>query len=123
MIVRSGLNQRNTNTNKKNEDIYRMRAADEIIYHNDVNLLAYIVGEMLDIVRMLEDNEDKIKLVMALYDFEAAHRTRTNDLLKLQRGVDKARLKYNKVLAERNEYHKRWKEAQGRLDEYMAREL
>lgn len=100
-----------------------MRAADEIIYHNDINLLAYIVGEMLDIVRMLEDNEDKIKLVMALYDFEAAHRTRTNDLLKLQRGVDKARLKYNKVLAERNEYHKRWKEAQGRLDEYMAREL
>ena len=100
-----------------------MNKADEIIYHNDVNLLAYIVGEMLDIVRMLEDNEDKIKLVMALYDFEAAHRTRTNDLLKLQRGVDKARLKYNKVLAERNEYYKRWKEAQGRLDEYMAREL
>lgn len=100
-----------------------MRTADEIIYHNDVNLLAYIVGEMMDIVRMLEDNDDKIKLVMALYDFEAAHRTRTNDLLKLQRGVDKARLKYNKVLAQRNEYYKRWKEAQGRLDEYMDREL
>lgn len=100
-----------------------MNKADEIIYHNDVNLLAYIVGEMLDIVRMLEDNDDKIKLVMALYDFEAAHRTRTNDLLKLQRGVDKARLKYNKVLAQRNEYYKRWKEAQGRLDEYMDREL
>lgn len=100
-----------------------MRTADEIIYHNDVNLLAYIVGEMMDIVRMLEDNDDKIKLVMALYDFEAAHRTRTNDLLKLQRGVDKARLKYNKVLAQRNEYYKRWKEAQDRLDEYMDREL
>lgn len=100
-----------------------MRAADEIIYHNDMSLLIYIVGEVTEIIGMLEDTEEKKKLLMALYDFEAIHRTRTNDLLKIQRGVDKARLKYNKVLAERDEYYKRWKDAEGRLNEYIDREM
>jgi hypothetical protein len=60
---------------------------------------------------------------MALYDYEAIHRTRTNDLLKLQRGVDKARLKYYKVLAERNQFHTNWKEAERKLDEYINTEM
>lgn len=100
-----------------------MNPADEIIYQNDISLLIYIVGEMTEIVGMLEDTDEKKKLLMALYDFEAIHRTRTNDLLKLQRGVDQARLKYKKVLAERNEYHKRWKEAEGMLNQYIDREM
>ena len=100
-----------------------MRAADEIIYHNDMSLLIYIVGEVTEIIGMLEDTEEKKKLLMALYDFEAIHRTRTNDLLKLQRGVDKARLKYYKVLAERNQYFENWKEAERKLNLYINREM
>ena len=100
-----------------------MNPADEIIYHNDISLLIYIVGEMTEIIGMLEDTEEKKKLLMALYDFEAIHRTRTNDLLKLQRGVEEARLKHRKVVAERNQYKANWKEAERRLNEYIDREM
>jgi hypothetical protein len=100
-----------------------MNPADEIIYHNDMSLLIYIVGEVTEIIGMLEDTDEKKKLLMALYDFEAIHRTRTNDLLKLQRGVDEARLKHRKVVAQRDQYLKNWKEAEARLNEYIDREL
>jgi len=100
-----------------------MNAADEIIYANDMSLLIYIVGEMTEIIGMLEDSDEKKKILMALYDFEAIHRTRTNDLLKLQRGVDEARLKYRKVVAQRDQYLKNWKEAESKLNEYINREL
>jgi hypothetical protein len=100
-----------------------MNPADEIIYHNDISLLIYIVGEMTEIIGMLEDTEEKKKLLMALYDFEAIHRTRTNDLLKLQRGVEEARQKHRKVVAERNQYKANWKEAERRLNEYIDREM
>ena len=100
-----------------------MNAADEIIYANDMSLLIYIVGEMTEIIGMLEDSDEKKKLLMALYDFEAIHRTRTNDLLKLQRGVDEARLKHRKVVAQRDQYLKNWKESESKLNEYINREL
>ena len=100
-----------------------MNAADEIIYANDMSLLIYIVGEMTEIIGMLEDSDEKKKILMALYDFEAIHRTRTNDLLKLQRGVDEARLKHRKVVAQRDQYLKNWKEAEFKLNEYINREL
>ena len=100
-----------------------MNPADEIIYHNDMSLLIYIVGEVTEIIGMLEDNDDKKKILMALYDFEAIHRTRTNDLLKLQRGVDKARLKYYKVIAERDQYYTNWKEAECKLNQYIDTEM
>ena len=100
-----------------------MRAADELIYGNDLQLLGYIIGEMSEIVMMLEDNEDKIKLLMSLNDFYAVHKTRTNDLLRLQRGIDEARLKYRKVVAERDQYKKDWKSTSDRLKQIMDREL
>jgi len=100
-----------------------MNSADELIYANDMSLLIYIVGEMTEIIGMLEDSAEKRKILMALYDFEAIHRTRTNDLLKLQRGVDKARLKYYKVLSERNQYFENWKEAERKLNLYIDREM
>jgi len=88
-----------------------------------MSLLIYIVGEMTEIIGMLEDSDEKKKILMALYDFEAIHRTRTNDLLKLQRGVDEARLKHRKVVAQRDQYLKNWKEAESKLNEYINREL
>lgn len=100
-----------------------MNSADELIYANDISHLAYLVGELAEVIAMLEDSKEKTKLLMALYDYEAIHRTRTNDLLKLQRGVDKARLKYYKVLAERNQFHTNWKEAERKLDEYINTEM
>ena len=96
-----------------------MNKADEIIYHNDISLLIYIVGEMTEIIGMLEDTEEKKELLIALMDFEAIHRTRTNDLLKLQRGIEKARQKYRKAVAEKNQYYTNWKESERRLKQYM----
>ena len=100
-----------------------MNSADELIYANDISHLVYLVGELAEVVSMLEDSKEKTKLLMSLYDYEAIHRTRTNDLLKLQRGVDKARLKYYKVVAERDQYLSNWKEAERKLDEYINREM
>jgi hypothetical protein len=100
-----------------------MRAADELIYGNDLQLLGYIIGEMSEIVMMLEDNEDKIKLLMSLNDFYAVHKTRTNDLLRLQRSIDEARIKHRKVVAERDQYKRDWKSASERLQQIMDREL
>lgn len=100
-----------------------MRAADELLYGNDLQLLGYIIGEMIEIVSMLEDNKDKVKLLSSLNDFYAIHKTRTNDLLKLQRGVDDARIKHRKVIAERDQYLKNWKDAEKRLKRYMESEI
>jgi hypothetical protein len=100
-----------------------MRAADELLYGNDLQLLGYIIGEMIEIVSMLEDNKDKAKLLASLNDFYAIHKTRTNDLLKLQRGVDDARIKHRKVIAQRDQYFKNWKDAEERLEEFMHKNI
>lgn len=100
-----------------------MRAADELLYGNDLQLLGYIIGEMIEIVSMLEDNKDKAKLLASLNDFYAIHKTRTNDLLKLQRGVDDARIKHRKVVAQRDQYLKNWKDAEKRLEEFMQKNI
>ena len=100
-----------------------MNSADELIYANDISHLIYLVGELTEVIGMLEDSKEKTKLLTALYDYEAIHRTRTNDLLKLQRGVDKARLKYYKVLSERNQYFENWKEAERKLNLYIDKEM
>lgn len=100
-----------------------MRAADELLYGNDLQLLGYIIGEMIEIVSMLEDNKDKAKLLASLNDFYAIHKTRTNDLLKLQRGVDDARIKHRKVIAQRDQYFKNWKDAEKRLEEFMHKNI
>ena len=100
-----------------------MNAADELIYNNDLQLLGYILGEMADVVMMLEENKEMIKLLMALNDFYAIHKTRTNDLLKLQRSVNDARLKHRKVVAERNQYKKELEDVSKRLQQIMDREL
>lgn len=100
-----------------------MIAADEILYANDLQLLGYILGEMVEIVSMLEDNKEKAKLLTALNDFYAIHKTRTNDLLKLQRSIEKARNKHRKVVAERDQYLKNWKESKQRLEEYMEKNI
>lgn len=100
-----------------------MRAADELLYGNDLQLLGYIIGEMIEIVSMLEDNKDKAKLLASLNDFYAIHKTRTNDLLKLQRGVDDARIKHRKVIAQRDQYLKNWKDAEKRLEEFMQKNI
>jgi hypothetical protein len=100
-----------------------MNKPDEIIYANDLQLLGYILGEFADIIMLLEDSEDKIKLLASLSDFYAIHKTRTNDLLKLQRSIGDARIKHKKVIAERNEYYKNWKDAEKKLNEYMERNI
>lgn len=100
-----------------------MNPADELIYANDLQLLGYILGEMSEVVMMLEDNKDKVKLLASLNDFYAIHKTRTNDLLKLQRGIDDARNKHRKVIAERDQYLADWKSVSKRLEDYMQREL
>jgi hypothetical protein len=100
-----------------------MNRADEIIYASDISHLVYLVGELAEVISMLEDSKEKTKLLMSLYDYEAIHRTRTNDLLKLQRGVDKARLKYYKVIAERDQYYTNWKEAECKLNQYIDTEM
>ena len=100
-----------------------MNSADELIYANDISHLIYLVGELTEVIGMLENSKEKTKLLTALYDYEAIHRTRTNDLLKLQRGVDKARLKYYKVLAERNQYLENWKEAEQKINLYIDKEM
>ena len=100
-----------------------MNSADELIYANDISHLIYLVGELTEVISMLENSKEKTKLLTALYDYEAIHRTRTNDLLKLQRGVDKARLKYYKVLAERNQYFENWKEAERKINLYIDKEM
>jgi uncharacterized protein YlxW (UPF0749 family) len=100
-----------------------MNAADELIYNNDLQLLGYILGEMADVVMMLEENQEMIKLLMALNDFYAIHKTRTNDLLKLQRSVNDARLKHRKVVAERNQYKKELEDVSKRLQQIMDRQL
>jgi uncharacterized protein YlxW (UPF0749 family) len=100
-----------------------MNAADELIYNNDLQLLGYILGEMADVVMMLEENQEMIKLLMALNDFYAIHKTRTNDLLKLQRSIDDARIKHRKVVAERNQYKKELEDTSKRLQQIMDREL
>jgi hypothetical protein len=100
-----------------------MNKPDEIIYANDLQLLGYILGEFADILMMLEDSKDKIKLLASLSDFYAIHKTRTNDLLKLQRSIDDARIKHRKVVAERNQYKKELEDVSNRLQQIMDREL
>lgn len=100
-----------------------MNRADELIYASDINHLMYLVGELAEVIAMLEDSREKVKLLTSLYDYEAIHRTRTNDLLKLQGGVDKARLKYYKVVAQRDQYYTNWKEAERKLNQYIDTEM
>ncbi len=96
-----------------------MRPVDELLYLNDLQLLGYIIGEVIEVVSLLEDNPDKVKLISSLNDFYAIHKTRTNDLLKLQRSISDARNKHRKVLAERDQYKADYQEVSKRLDQYM----
>lgn len=98
---------------------YSMNPADELIYANDLRLLGYILGEMADVVMMLEENQDKVKLLAALNDFYAIHKTRTYDLLQLQKSVNIARAKHQKVISERDQYKSDWKSITKRLEDYM----
>lgn len=100
-----------------------MNPADELIYANDLQLLGYILSEMSEVVMLLEDNKEKVKLLASLNDFYAIHKTRTNDLLKLQRGVNEARNKHRKVIAERDQYLADWKSVSKRLEDYMQRDM
>ena len=43
-----------------------MNSADELIYANDMSLLIYIVGEMTEIIGMLEDSGEKKKNINGL---------------------------------------------------------
>lgn len=100
-----------------------MNPADELIYGNDLQLLGYIIGELAEVVSMLEENKESVKLLASLNDFYAIHKTRTHDLLQLQRSVENARNKHRKVIAERDQYKRDYESVAKRLEQYMQREM
>jgi len=78
----------------------------KILFANDLRELTYIINEFIEIAKLLEDNEELLKLMTALDRFYYAYESRITEVSELLVKIQEAREKHLKVLAERNEYKK-----------------
>ena len=75
-----------------------------ILFANDLRELSYIIGEFIEIARLLEDSKEVMKLITALDRFYYAYESRITEVSELMGKIDEARLKHYKVLAQREYY-------------------
>lgn len=78
----------------------------KILFANDLRELTYIINEFIEIAKLLEDNEELLKLMTSLDRFYYAYESRITEVSELLEKIQEAREKHRKVLAERNEYKK-----------------
>ena len=93
-----------------------------IQFANDLQELTYIINEFIEIARLLEDSKEVMRLVTALDRFYYAYESRVTEVSELLEKIDEARLKHRKVIAQRDEYHKRYKYYEGLWKKYQDSE-
>ena len=95
---------------------------NKILFANDLRELTYIINEFIEIARLLEDSREVMKLVTALDRFYYAYGSRVTEVSELLEKIDEARLKHRKVIAQRDEYYKRYKYYEGLWTKYQDSE-
>lgn len=93
-----------------------------IQFANDLQELTYIINEFIEIARLLEDSKEVMKLVTALDRFYYAYESRITEVSELLGKIEEARLKHYKVIAQRDEYYKRYKYYEGLWKKYQDSE-
>jgi hypothetical protein len=77
-----------------------------LLFANDLRELSYIIGEFIEIAKLLEDSKEVARLITSLDRFYYAYESRVTEISELLGKIDEARLKHRKVLAQRDEYKK-----------------
>jgi hypothetical protein len=77
-----------------------------LLFANDLRELSYIIGEFIEIAKLLEDSKEVARLITSLDRFYYAYESRVTEISELLGKIDEARLKHRKVLAQRDDYKK-----------------
>lgn len=77
-----------------------------LLFANDLRELSYIIGEFIEIAKLLEDSKEVARLITSLDRFYYAYESRVTEISELIGKIEEARLKHRKVLAQRDDYKK-----------------